>query len=201
MANVIYRSTGVEELLDQVEEVLIRDINDMLAEVYERRVEADQARAARRRVEYIPLTYEEVPAANFHSGNFPSLALEQVPKDSYPYIVLTVEDWAPTAESARLDHVNSYRDALSVHCLASASPKEHDPPELVYRRALRMGEAVYLALASSTSMRSALAGFDNPTRGQSSIPWTDQHKGHGDDWWFQSVGTSYGLRAYTSMYQ
>lgn len=199
MAIVHYRSTGVEELLDMVEAILIANINDALEEVYNRMVAADQARALRRQVDYVPLTYEEVPPAHFHTGNFPSLVLDEVPKDDYPYIVLTIEDYAPDAESPRNDHMNVYRKALAVHCLAKASVEEGH--EVVFRRAIRMGEAVYITLASEPSMRSALAGIDNPTRGQHSIPWTHQHKGRGPDIWFQSVGTSYAIRSYTTMHQ
>ena len=52
---VFAQSTGVEELLDEVEAVLIRDINETLAYVYERREAADQARATRRGVNYVPI--------------------------------------------------------------------------------------------------------------------------------------------------
>lgn len=197
MMQIFQRSTGVEELLDQVEEVLIRSINPALEEVYSRRQEADEARAQRRQLPYQPLTYDEVPPSHFHTGNFPSLALEEVPPDDYPYVVLTIEEYAPSAESARNDHLNVFRDVLVVHALARAN--EGEGSEVVFRRAIRMGEAVFLTLASETSMRSALSAFDNPTRGQHSIPWTHQYGGHGATWWFQSVGTSYALRSYSTM--
>jgi hypothetical protein len=100
-----------------------------------------------------------------------------------------------------MDQINIFREALVVHCLAKADPDENDPPETVFRRAIRMGEAVYLTLASDPSIRSALSAFDNPVRGQHSIPWTAQHNGHGPNWWYQSVGTSYALRNRTSLYQ
>jgi hypothetical protein len=194
-------STGTEELLDVVEEVLVRDINEALETVFARREEADIARATMRGVEYIPITYDQVPPNHFHTGNFPSLVLEEIPPDDYPYIVLTIEEYAPTPESNQMDHMNIYREALVVHCLAKADPDEVDPAELVFRRAIRMGEAVFLALASDMSLRSALSAFDNPVRGQHSIPWTAPHNGHGPDYWYQSVGTSYALRNRMSLYQ
>jgi len=185
-------STGTEELLDAVEEVLIENINDALAQVYERNVERDQARAMRRGVEYVALTYDEVPPDHFHTGNFPSLVLEEIPRDAYPYIVLTIEEYAPSAEDLLMDQINIFRENLVVHCLAKADPDEGS--EIVFRRAIRMGEAVYLTLASEPSLRSALAAFSNPQRGQHSIPWTAPHKGRGEDYWYQAVGTTYALR-------
>ena len=199
MSRVFARSTGVEELLDEVEIVLMRNINPALAEVYERRELADRARAERREIPYVPIERDDIPVAHFHTGNFPSLVLEEVPKEAYPYVVITVEDYAPDAEDPRQDHMNVYREALSVHCLAQASPAEGS--EVVFRRAVRMGEAVFLSLGSDAAMQSRLSGFSNPVRGQHSVPWTYNHKGRGKDWWFQAVGTSYAIKNYTSMHQ
>jgi hypothetical protein len=198
MTVIAHQSTGIEELIDAVEAVLIPAINDALAEVYARREQADEARATRRGVEYVPLTYEEVPPDHFHSGNFPSLVLEEISPDDYPFIVLTIEDFVPDPEDISQDHLNVYRDALVVHCLAKASDEEG--PEVVFRRAVRMGEAVFLTLASAPELRRALAQFSNPQRGQQSIPWTSQHKGRGANSWYQSVGMSYAIKSYTSIY-
>jgi hypothetical protein len=195
---VNHRSTGVEELLDQIEIVLIDSINDALAEVYARRELSDIARAERRGVDYVALSYEQVPSDHFHIGNFPSLVLEEVPPDAYPYLVLTVEDFMPDAEDIRQDHINVYRDALVVHCLAKSSDEEG--PEVVFRRAVRMGEAVFLALGTDPVVSRLLGTFSNPTRGQQSIPWTSQHKGRGNNSWYQAVGMSYAIKSYSTMY-
>lgn len=195
---VLSQSTGVEEALDEIEVVLIRDINPALDEVYSRRVQSDKDRAERRQIPYVAIEYEEVPPSHFHTGNFPSLVLEEVPKDAYPYVVLTIDDYTADPADAQNDHMNVYRDAVVVHCLAKASPQEGS--EVVFRRAVRMGEAVFLALASDSSMQKRLGGLSNPLRGQPSIPWTYQDKGRGKDWWYQAVGTSYAIRTYTSMY-
>ncbi len=197
MVAIWQRSTGTEELLDVVEEVLIRDINDALAEVYERNAERDMSRAERRQLEYVPLTYDQVPPSHFHTGNFPSLALEEVPKDAYPYVVLTIEEYVPSAVDSMMDQVNVFREALVIHCLAKANQEEGS--EIVFRRAIRMGEAVYLTLASDPTLRSALAAFVNPVRSQPSIPWTAQDGGRGPDYWYQAVGTTYGLTNRTTM--
>lgn len=198
MSVIAYRSTGVEELLDVVETILIRDINDALDEVYARREEADIARATRRQQEYVPVSFEYVVPDHFHTGNFPSLVLEEIPPDDYPFIVLTIEDFVPDAEDIAQDHLSVYRDALVVHCLAKSTDEEG--AEVVFRRAVRMGEAVFVTLASATELRRALAQFSNPTRGQHSIPWTSQHKGRGADSWYQSVGMSYAIKSYTTIY-
>lgn len=198
MSQVVSKSTGVEEVLDEIEAVLIPEINPALAEVYERREQADKDRATRRQIEYVPLEYDEVPPSHFHTGNFPSLVLEEVPRDSYPYIVLTIDDYSVDPEDPRHDHMSVFRDAVAVHCLAKASPEEGS--EVVFRRAIRMGEAVFLALASNPSMQKRLGGLSNPLRGQPSIPWTYQEQGLGEDWWYQAVGTSYAIKTYTSMY-
>jgi hypothetical protein len=195
---VNYQSTGVEELLDVIETVLIDNINDALAEIYARRELSDIARAERRGEDYVALTYETVPPDHFHIGNFPSLVLEEVSPDEYPYVVLTIEDFVPDAEDIRQDHINVYRDALVVHCLAKSSNDEGS--EIVFRRAVRMGEAVFMVLGTDPATSRLLGTFSNPTRGQQSIPWTSNHKGRGENSWYQSVGMSYAIKSYSSMY-
>ena len=41
----------------------------------------------------MPLEYEEVPPKHVYVGNFPSLVLEEVGPDAYPYIAVTLEDY------------------------------------------------------------------------------------------------------------
>jgi hypothetical protein len=105
----------------------------------------------------------------------------------------------PDAESATQDHVSVFRQALAVHSLASATPDEGS--EIVYRRAIRMAVAVYNVLTSNPSTAALLRGLTNPTRGQSSIPWTYRAEGKTDKkMWFQSIGLSFALKTYTTQY-
>ena len=196
---------GTEELLDLVESAIIRDINEALAVIYERRATADQTRAELRGEVYVPLEYEEVPPSHVYVGNFPSLVLEEVGPDAYPYIAVTVEDYAPDAEDIRLDHVDVYRSGFTVHCLAKSAPQGDvngvnidGAADVVFRRAVRMGEAVFLVLNEDPDTSRLLSGSSNPTRGQQSLPWTYQHQGRGPNFWFQAVGTSYAIKSYTS---
>jgi len=211
---LIDSAIGIEEVLDAVEAVIIRDINDSLMTVYERRVSADQARAELRGEPYVPLEYEDVPANHVWIGNFPSTVLEEVGPEAYPYVAVTTEDYSPDAEDIRLDQTSSYRFGFTVHCLAKAAPEDgydsgidYDPhpidgaSNIVFRRAVRMSEAVFLALGSDPQTATMIAGFSNPVRGQQSLPWTYQHKGRGPNFWFQAVGTSYAVKAYTTMHQ
>jgi hypothetical protein len=209
---------GTEDLLDALESAIIRDINDALSVVYERRAEADQVRADLRGVPYVPLEYEDVPANHVYVGNFPSLVLEEVGPEAYPYIAVTTEDYAPEAEDIRLDHESVFRSGFTVHCLAKAEPEDDtvndgvdesrdeggymiDPAsDTVFRRAVRMAEAVFLVLNSDPTTSRMIAGSSNPVRGQHSLPWRYQHKGRGLNFWFQAVGTSYAIKSYTSPY-
>jgi len=203
---------GTEELLDIIESAIIRDINDALAAVYERRAEGDMARAELRGEEYAPLEYEEVPASHVYVGNFPSLVLEEVGPEAYPYIAVTPEDYMPEAEDIRMDQTHVFRSGFTVHCLAKAVPEEPLPQgdfsgvsingasNIVFRRAIRMGEAVHLVLHSDPSTSRLISGSSNPTRGQQSLPWTYQHNGVGANFWFQAVGTSYVIKSYTGPY-
>lgn len=202
---------GTEEVLDAVEAVIITDINDCLAVVYERRTTPDQKRAELRGEPYLPLEYEEVPPSHVWIGNFPSLVLEEVGPEAYPYIAVTVEDYSPDVEDARLDQLNSYRVPFTVHCLAKAAPVDtdstiRDQPHTVdpgasdvFRRCVRMSEAVFIALGSNPETARLISGFSNPVRGQHSLPWNYQHKGRGPNFWFQAVGTSYAIKTYTSL--
>ena len=198
---------GTEEVLAVIESAIIRDINEALAVIYERRVQADQDRAALRGEPYVPLDYEEIPPSHVYVGNFPSLVLEEVGPEAYPYIAVTVEDYVPDAEDIRLDHVDVYRSGFTVHCLAK-SKEQGDlnsvnidaASDIVFRRAVRMGEAVHLVLNQDSDASRLISGSSNPTRGQQSLPWTYQHNGRGPSFWFQAVGTSYAIKSYTSPY-
>lgn len=188
-----------EVMLDDIEDVLVVDLNDALAQVYAGLEARDIARAERRGVEYVPLTYDEVPPDHYHVGNFPRQVLKDVPNELYPYIVLAVEDMVPDAESASQDHMVVFRQALAVHSLAMAS--EDEGSEVVYRRALRMGVAVHTVLMSNRRTGSMLQGVVNPTRGQASIPWTYREGGRNDKRaWYQAVGLSYAIKLYTSRF-
>jgi hypothetical protein len=211
---ILDSALGTEEILDVVERVIITDINPALATVYERRVPADQARAELRGEPYVPLEYEDVPPNHVWIGNFPSVVLEEVGPEAYPYIAVTTEDYSPDAEDIRLDQLSVFRQAFTVHCLVKAAPEgpydsgiEYDPhlidpaSNVVFRRAVRMSEAVFLALGSNPESARLFSGFSNPVRGQHSLPWTYQHKGRGPNFWFQAVGTSYAIKAYTTMHQ
>lgn len=197
---------GTEEMLDMIESAIIRDINEALAAVYDRRTEADQARAELRGEVYAPFEYEDVPPSHVWVGNFPSLVLEEIGPDAYPYIAVTPDDYSPDAEDLRHDHVDVFRNGFTVHCLAKAAP-EGDvngtgidyASEIVFRRAVRMGEAMHLVLNQDPTTSRLLSGSANPMRGQQSLPWTYQHLGRGPNFWFQAVGTTYAIKSYTGM--
>lgn len=196
---IVSSNIDAEIVLDDIESVLQADLNAALAEVYAGLEARDQARAVRRGVEYVPLTYSDVPADHYHVGNFPRQVLKDVPNELYPYIVLAVEDLTPDAESANQDHISVFRQALSVHSLASASDEEGS--EVVYRRALRMGVAVHMVLMSDSVTSRMLSGLVNPQRNQASIPWTYRDGGRNENRaWYQAVGISYAIKLYTSRY-
>jgi hypothetical protein len=186
-------------MLDDIEIALQAEINEALQAVYDFLAPRDEARALRRGVPYVPLEPVDIPVDHFHVGNFPRMVLEEVPEEMYPYIVLAIEDATPDAESGQQDHMNVFRQALAVHSLAAATADEGS--EIVYRRALRMGEAVHLVLSSNKTTAKLLKGVPNPTRGQSSIPWTYRTQGRNNNRaWYQAVGLSYAIKIYTTSY-
>ena len=198
---------GTEDILAVVESAIIRDINEALEVVYERREQLDQERAALRNEPYVPLEYEEIEPNHVYVGNFPSLALEEVGPEAYPYIAITVEDYTPEAEDVRQDHTSVYRSGFTVHCLAKSAPQGDlndvgidTASDYVFRRAVRMGEAVFLVLNQDPAASRLISGMSNPTRGQQSLPWTYQHNGIGPSFWFQAVGTTYVIKSYTNPY-
>src|SRR4051812_5798746 len=100
MARVYSNSLGIEDLLDEMEMVIMSDINEALAEVYERRGVMDQERAQRRNLPYEALEYDELGADHIYIGYVPSFVREEVPPSTYPYIALTWDDYSPDAEDA-----------------------------------------------------------------------------------------------------
>jgi hypothetical protein len=196
---------GTEELLDMIEAAIIREVNDALSTVYERRVPLDQARAAIRGEEYVPLEYDEVPANHVWAGNFPSTVLEEVGPEAYPYVAITLDDYVPEAEDLLHDHVDVFRSGFTIHSLAKCEPQGDTAgvgidgaSDIVLRRAVRMSEAVHLAIHADPDASRIISGASNPTRGQHSLPWTYQHQGVGPNFWFQAVGTTYAIKSYTT---
>ena len=197
---------GTEDILAILEAAVITGVNDALQVVYDRRIEADKARAELRGEPYVPVEFEEVPPSHVYVGNFPSTVLEELGPDAYPFIAITPEDYVPEAEDLRQDHRDVYRSGFTVHCLSKSKPEgdvngtgvDH-ASDIVFRRAVRMAEAVFLVLNSDPNT-ARLIGGSNPMRGQHSLPWTYQHKGRGPNFWFQAVGTVYAIKSYTSSY-
>jgi hypothetical protein len=193
------QALGTEGMLDDIEIALSAEINEALEHVYDAQAVRDEARALRRGQEYVPMDPVPIPPEHFHVGNFPRMVLEEVPGEMYPYVVLAIEDAVPDAESGRQDHMNVFRQALAVHSLAEAS--EDEGSEIVYRRAMRMGEAVHLVMSTNPTCKRLLQGMPNPTRGQSSIPWTYRAQGrNGNRAWYQAVGLTYAIKIYTTSY-
>jgi hypothetical protein len=193
------QALGTEGMLDDIEIALAADINEALQAVYDHLVPRDEARALRRGIPYVPLEPVDIPVDHFHVGNFPRMVLEEVPEEMYPYVVLAIEDAIPDAESGSQDHVSVFRQALAVHSLASATNEEGS--EIVYRRALRMGEAVHLVMSNNPTCKRFLKGMANPTRGQSSIPWTYRTNGRNQNRnWYMAVGLTYAIKIYTTSY-
>jgi len=193
------QALGTEGMLDDIEIALAAEINDKLQAVYDFLVPRDEARAIRRGFPYVPMKPIDIPVDHFHVGNFPRMVLEDVPTEMYPYIVLAIEDAVPDAESGSNDHMSVFRQSLAVHSLASATSEEGS--EVVYRRALRMGEAVHLVLSTNPTCKRLLKGMPNPTRGQSSIPWTYRTQGRNANRnWYQAVGLTYAIKIYTTSY-
>jgi hypothetical protein len=198
---------GTEELLDMIESAIIREVNEALEVVYERRVPRDKARADLRGEEYVPLEYEDVPASHVWAGNFPSTVLEEVGPEAYPYIAITLDDTIPDSEDLMLDHVNVYRNGFTLHALAKCEPQGDvngngidGASDIVLRRAIRMSEALHLVIHHDPAVSRLISGASNPTRGQHSLPWTYQHQGVGPNFWFQAVGTTYAIKSYSSPY-
>ena len=195
----VHQSLGGETLLDDIEIALISEINAALQTVYMALEARDQERAIRRGIPYVEMEPVDIPPDHFHVGNFPRQVLEDVPAEMYPYVVLAVEDMLPDTENASQDHVSVFRQALAVHSLASATDDEGS--EIVYRRALRMGEAVHLVLSTNPMCTRLLKGLPNPTRGQASIPWTYRTQGRNNNRnWYQAVGLTYAIKIYTTSY-
>lgn len=196
---IVSTNIDAEAMLDDIEMVLQDGLNEALVVVYANLEARDQARAERRGIEYVPLTYADVPNDHYHVGNFPRQVLKDVPAELYPYIVLAVEDMVPDAESANQDHMSVFRQQLAVHSLANAS--EEEGSEVVYRRALRMGVAVHTVLMSNSVTSRMLSGVVNPARNQASIPWTYREGGRNENRaWYQAVGLSYAIKLYTSRF-
>lgn len=186
----------MEDLVDLMIDTLEAKLNDQLVVQAESREPNDQARAARRGVEYVPITLDPVAPTSFHVGSVPSLIQDDLPEDAYPYVAVTFDDSTPDPEDARQDHRNVYRDTIMVHTVAKASLAEG--PEFAFRRAARMAEAAYSVVMGDAMLARMVRGVSNPMRALISEPFRFNPTGieEGDMFW-QSAGAQYAAKVYT----
>lgn len=191
-----YDGLGVEELVDEIEFVLRDQLNGRLVEQDAYWAPRDQDRATKRGEDYVPITLEPVKPNAFHAGNIPSLVNEQaLMEDDYPYVAIVPQDVAHDPSSQNEDQRNVFQNQISIHAIAKASPSEG--PEIAYRRAVRMAEAIYVTVLEEPTLRSKLRGIANPVRVQVSEPFPFNPKGHGPDSFWQAAGTQYAIKNLT----
>lgn len=195
---------GAEQVIDEVFLVMREQFNDALAVQQELGDVYDQQRADRLGVAWQQLLLEEVsvvpsgtefPYGNYHVGSIPSFVQTDDRVDRYPMLVVAPGRTVPDAEDASADQYDVYLNAVAIHCFARANPTEG--PEVAYRRAMRMAEAVH-QVVNSTTLRRLVSGVSGPSLVDRSEPWffpaTD---GHGEDWCWQAVMHQYQVKNYS----
>lgn len=200
---VLFEGLGTEEIIDEVFVTVRSRFNDMLAIQQDLGDERDKELAQRLGVDWEQVVLEEVPVeprdgfpyGNYHIGSIPSFVQIEDRVDHYPMIVVMPGRTTPDPEDASADQYNIYSNAVAIHCFARANPQ--DGPEVCYRRAMRMAEAVH-QLTISTDLRKIVSGVSGPLLVDRSEPWFfPAQDGHGEEWCWQAVMHQYQIKNYS----
>lgn len=196
--STLYTGLGIEELVDEVEILLRNKLNDGLIQQQERWNEADEERADRRGVDYVPIELEPVSNDAFHVGYIPSLVLGEADLglDRFPYVAITPGDTSPDPEDASADHFSVHQNNMSIHAISKASWAEG--AEIAWRRSARMAEAIYAVVFGDPKMRQLLGAISNPARVRGSEPFRFNPEGQGEDSFWVAAGTDYIIKNYST---
>lgn len=192
----ILQGLGTEEIVDEAF-LIMRDVfNEVVALQQERWDALDQRRAVRMGITIPQIIVEPVPLDNFHVGSIPSFVQTEDRETHYPMVVVTPGRTIPSAEDAAMDHYNVYQNAIAFHSFARGNVVEG--PEIAYRRAMRMAEAVHHVVHSNRELRRMVAGLSGPVLVDRSEPWFfPSEDGHGEDWCWMAVMHQYQIKNYS----
>lgn len=192
----ILQGLGTEEIVDEAF-LIIRDVfNGVVASQQARWDALDQRRATRMGIVIPQIIVEPVPADNFHVGSIPSFVQTDDRVQYYPMVVVTPGRTIPSAEDAAMDQYNVYQNAIAFHSFARGNPQEG--PEIAYRRAMRMAEAVHHVIHANNELRHMVAGTSGPILVDRSEPWLfPAEDGHGEDWCWMAVMHQYQIKNYS----
>jgi len=201
----ILEGLGTEEVLDEVFNVMYLHFNDELAVQQDVGNQLDADRATLLGVGVPTVELEPVdstpkdgfPYGNFHIGSIPSFVQTEDRVANYPMLVVAPGRTIPDPENVMTDQYDVFQNGVSIHCFARASLEQG--VEMVYRRVMRMAEAVH-NVVNSTSLRRIVAGTSGPILVDRSEPWRFPHEdGHGDDWYWMAVMHQYQVKNYSHM--
>lgn len=199
-----YTGLGTEDLVDDMDIIFREKLNDALEIQQAIGDERDANRAARINTELLTVELEMIPPENFHVGSLPSFIRIDDKVEGFPLLATVPGRTAPDGEDAMADQYSIYQNAVSIHSFARANPQEG--PEIAYRRAMRMAEAVHQVVCTDPLMRKTVAGISGPLAVDRSEPWYfPSNEGHGDEddmmWCWYAVMHTYQIKNYSRMPQ
>jgi hypothetical protein len=195
---LMFDGLGAEAMVDEVFLVFRERLNAAIASQQERYVGQDQRRAAIMGVPYKPLILEPIPVENFHAGSIPSFVTDDDREGNYPMCVVVPGRTVPDGEDASADQYDVFNNLVAIHVFARATMSNEEGFDLVYRRSMRMAEAVHQIVKTDRDLRKMFAGVSGPVLVERSDPWTfPSQDGHGDEWVWQAVMHQYQVKNYS----
>lgn len=197
---------GTESIVNRIEIAVLSDYDSMLVKIDQRQAEEDQARAAARGVEYVPIVTPGVSAENIHPGALPSFIQTADEFRFYPLVAIVPDMIVKSAEDARTDQQTVFQNSVTIHVM---SRTDTDIPEtdaiaaqiaqtLVERRVTRMAEAMRLLVRTNVGMRKLFGSDADPMRALIAEPWKfPVQDRESKDFMFCSVGMEFQIRNYS----
>lgn len=192
----LYEGLGTEELLDNIDLVLRRELNTAIDYQQVSWDQHDQERATEIGKPYTQLVLEKVDPVNFHVGSIPSFVQQEDRLTYYPMVATAPGNTVPDAEDAIADQYSIFQNAVEIHAFTRANPIEG--ATIAWRRAERMSEAIHQVISTDVNLRRVVAGISGPLFVRRTEPWAyPVEDGHGEDWWFYGIGRTYQIKNYS----
>jgi hypothetical protein len=191
----LYEGLGTERICDVITVVLAKELAGAIDVHNAKGHEEDQWIANELGIPPIIVDLEPVPLGNLHVGSLPSFIQSADKPENFPLVAVTPTRTTPDPEDASMDQYSVLQNAVSIHCICKASPKEG--PTIAWRRSERMSEAIHYVVSTNHTVRNAVAGISGPMLVDRTEPWAFKVEGRDEDWWWFGVMRTYNIKNYS----
>lgn len=202
---------GMEEVGNQTLVVIAQNINTQINILNAKYAAMDSQIASELGRTYVPVVMEQVPTDNIQLGEGKDVVEEVFDiTNEFPRINIISSQARDTGQGG--DHMAIYGVSLAIECWVKSSPTEG--PEMVFKRATRMVEAVHSSILKFPNLNGLILNLDTSAQAiVSPIIRKDLHdpnvnldtvflnrEDHHNGWYLCGGGVQYNIKKNSSLY-